>query len=277
MAPQVVHEIVEPLGMAVTLVRWDDRLLLIGPYTHEPMYPGSAEDELGRLGIPLARLRVYKLYRTRYAIVDAEYVRRGAVAVLRAAGRKPLHDEDATFAAETAQLQDEARRRHVRLQWLAAVASFKAVFLEGVEVVFIVLALSTRPELLDSAVPEIIRWQTPVAHMRRTALADVELGGKAIRKGDKVVMWYVSGNRDEDEIERPEDLVVDREQPRHHVSFGFGIHRCVGNRLAELQLRIVWEEILKRFPRIEVVGEPQRVRSNMIRGYSSLPVRIHAA
>jgi cytochrome P450 len=134
-----------------------------------------------------------------------------------------------------------------------------------------------RPDLLDSAVPEIIRWQTPVAHMRRTALEDIEFGGKTIRKGDKVVMWYVSGNRDEEEIARPDDLIVDREQPRHHVSFGFGIHRCVGNRLAELQLRIVWEEILERFRRIEVMGEPQRVRSNMIRGYQSLPVRVHPA
>ena len=85
-------------------------------------------------------------------------------------------------------------------------------------------------------VPEIIRWQTPVIHMRRTAVEDVELAGKTIRKGDKVVMWYISGNRDEDAIERPDDFIIDRARPRQHLSFGFGIHRCVGNRLAELQL-----------------------------------------
>jgi cytochrome P450 len=136
--------------------------------------------------------------------------------------------------------------------------------------------LRANPELIGGLVPEIIRWQTPIAHMRRTAVADVELGGKTIRKGDKVVMWYVSGNRDESEIERPDELMIERERPRSHISFGYGIHRCVGNRLAELQLRIVWEEILKRFSRIEVVGEPVRTTSNMIRGYQSLPVRLHA-
>jgi cytochrome P450 len=130
--------------------------------------------------------------------------------------------------------------------------------------------------LLDSAVPEIIRWQTPLPHMRRTALADTELGGKTIRKGDKVVMWYLSGNRDEEVIERPEDFIIDRARPRQHLSFGFGIHRCVGNRLAELQLRILWEEILERFTRIEVMSPPERVRSNFVRGYASMPVRLHA-
>ena len=96
-------------------------------------------------------------------------------------------------------------------------------------------------------VPEVIRWQTPLAHMRRTALQDTELGGKTIKKGDRVVMWYVSGNRDEEAIERPEEFFIDRARPRTHLSFGFGIHRCVGMRLAELQLRIVWQEMLKRF------------------------------
>src|ERR1700761_6977481 len=109
------------------------------------------------------------------------------------------------------------------------------------------------PELIPSMVSEIIRWQTPVAHMRRTALADIEFGGKQIKKGDKVVMWYVSGNRDETAIDDPYAFIVERERPRQHLSFGFGIHRCVGNRLAEMQLRIVWEEILKRFPTIELV------------------------
>jgi cytochrome P450 len=134
--------------------------------------------------------------------------------------------------------------------------------------------LRDNPGLIPSMVPEIIRWQTPLAHMRRTALADAELAGKKIRKGDKVVMWYVSGNRDETVIDNPNAFIIDRERPRQHLSFGFGIHRCVGNRLAEMQLRIVWEEILKRFQKIEVMGEPERIYSNFVKGYASLPVRI---
>jgi cytochrome P450 len=130
--------------------------------------------------------------------------------------------------------------------------------------------------LITNMVPEIIRWQTPVAHMRRTALEDVEFGGKAIRKGDKVVMWYVSGNRDETAIENPDAFVLGRERPRQHLSFGFGIHRCVGNRLAEMQLRVVWEEILKRFPLIEVVEEPVRLKSSFLRAYRKMNVRIPA-
>ena len=132
------------------------------------------------------------------------------------------------------------------------------------------------PALIESMVPEIIRYQTPLAHMRRTALVDVELSGKTIRKGDRVVMWYVSGNRDERAIADPDAFVIDRARPRQHLSFGFGIHRCVGNRLAELQLKIVWEEILKRFPTIEVMGPPKRVASAFVKGYESLPVRIPA-
>ncbi len=134
--------------------------------------------------------------------------------------------------------------------------------------------LRANPALLDSTIPEIIRWQTPLAHMRRTALSDIELGGKPIKAGDKVIMWYVSGNRDEEMIENPNELVVDRARPRQHLSFGFGVHRCVGNRLAEMQLRIVWEEILKRDLDIEVLGEPERVLSTFIKGYINLPVRI---
>ena len=134
--------------------------------------------------------------------------------------------------------------------------------------------LRANPKLIDSMVPEVIRWQTPLAHMRRTALQDTELGGKTIKKGDRVVMWYVSGNRDEDAIENPNEFIIDRPRPRTHLSFGFGIHRCVGMRLAELQLRIVWEEILKRFERIEVVGEPKRLYSSFVRGIEDLPVRI---
>jgi cytochrome P450 len=134
--------------------------------------------------------------------------------------------------------------------------------------------LRENPALIDSMVPEVIRWQTPLAHMRRTALVDTELGGKTIKTGDRVVMWYISGNRDEEVIERPNEFLIDRARPRTHLSFGFGIHRCVGMRLAELQLRIVWEEMLKRFDRIEVVGEPKRIYSSFIRGYEDLPVRI---
>ncbi len=134
--------------------------------------------------------------------------------------------------------------------------------------------LRANPALIESMVPEIIRWQTPLPHMRRTALVDTELGGKQIKKGDKVVMWYFSGNRDEEAIENPNQFIIDRARPRQHLSFGFGIHRCVGNRLAEMQIRILWEEILKRFPVIEIAGEPTRVLSNFVRGYTHLPVRI---
>ena len=134
--------------------------------------------------------------------------------------------------------------------------------------------LRADPSLIPSMVSEIIRWQTPLAHMRRTAVIDTEIAGQPIKKGDKVVMWYVSGNRDEAEIANPDAFIIDRERPRQHLSFGFGIHRCVGNRLAELQLKIIWEEILKRWTHIEVMGEPKRVRSSFVKGYESLPVRI---
>ena len=134
--------------------------------------------------------------------------------------------------------------------------------------------LRANPALVGSLVPEIIRWQTPLAHMRRTALQDTVLGGKQIKKGDKVVMWYLSGNRDEDAIDRASQFIIDRARPRQHLSFGFGIHRCVGNRLAEMQIRILWEEILQRFPVIEVVGPPKRVFSNFVRGFTALPVRL---
>jgi cytochrome P450 len=136
--------------------------------------------------------------------------------------------------------------------------------------------LRDNPALVSSMIPEIIRWQTPLTHMRRTALEDAEIGGKQIRKGDKVVMWYLSGNRDETVIDRADQFIIDRENPRHHLSFGFGIHRCMGNRLAELQLRIIWEEILKRFRFVEVVGEPERLLSNLVRGITRLPVKLHA-
>jgi cytochrome P450 len=132
------------------------------------------------------------------------------------------------------------------------------------------------PSLIPSMVSEIIRYVAPVIHMRRTAKEDVELGGKEIKKGDKVVMWYVSGNRDPEAIDDPDNFIIDRPRPRQHLSFGFGIHRCVGNRLAELQLRILWEEIMQRYPVIEVMGPAKRIYSNFIHGIKSLPVRIPA-
>ncbi|HPG04671.1 MAG TPA: cytochrome P450, partial [Rhodoblastus sp.] len=134
--------------------------------------------------------------------------------------------------------------------------------------------LRENPALIPSAVSEIIRYQTPLAHMRRTALQDFEFGGKQIRKGDKVVMWYISGNRDDETIDRPNEFIIDRERPRHHISFGFGIHRCVGNRLAELQLSILWEEILARKMDVRIVGAVERTPSNFVHGITKMPVQV---
>ncbi len=148
-----------------------------------------------------------------------------------------------------------------------------------------VLALNQNPKeydklradrsLIPSMVDEIIRWQTPLAHMRRTATQDTELGGKQIKKGEKVVMWYVSANRDEDVIPRANEFLIDRENSKQHLSFGWGVHFCMGSRIAELQLRVLWEEIMKRFREVEVVGEPVRVNSCFVKGYHELPVRVH--
>jgi cytochrome P450 len=137
--------------------------------------------------------------------------------------------------------------------------------------------LKANPALVDSMVPEAIRWQSPVAYQARRARVDTELHGKTIRQGDTVALWYMSGNRDGEAIENPEAFIIDRPRPREHISFGFGIHRCVGNRLAELQLRVLWEEILKmNWKRIEVTAEPQRMFSSILRGITYMPVRIHA-
>ncbi|MEM7019501.1 MAG: cytochrome P450 [Pseudomonadota bacterium] len=148
-----------------------------------------------------------------------------------------------------------------------------------------VLALNKNPveydklhkdhSLVPNMVSEIIRYHTPLPYMRRTANQDIEIRGKQIKKNDQLLMWYVSGNRDEDEIERPDEFIIDRPRARHHLSFGFGIHRCMGNRLAEMQLRILWEEIMTRFQMVEVVGEPKRLRSSFIRGITELPVQVH--
>ena len=138
------------------------------------------------------------------------------------------------------------------------------------------IKLKNNPDLIPNMVSEIIRWQTPLAYMRRVAKQDVELNGQTIKKGDKVIMWYASGNRDERAIEQPDQFIIDRKKARNHLSFGFGIHRCMGNRLAELQLRILWEELLKRFDKIETLGEPKYVQSNFVRGYSELMVQLTA-
>ena len=135
--------------------------------------------------------------------------------------------------------------------------------------------LRDNPTLIPNLVSEIIRWQTPVIHMRRTALKDHELGGQKIKEGDKVVMWYLSGNHDEAVFENADRLIIDRPNARSHVAFGFGVHRCMGNRLAELQLRVLWEEIMKRFHTVELVDEVTRLPNNFIRGIKDVPVRLH--
>ncbi|MDA0760516.1 MAG: cytochrome P450 [Proteobacteria bacterium] len=134
--------------------------------------------------------------------------------------------------------------------------------------------LIANPNLIPNMVAEVIRWQTPLAYMRRTANEDCTLGGKDIKAGDQLLMWYASGNRDTDVFTDPEQLDIERKNARQHLSFGFGIHRCMGNRLAELQLRILWEEILTRFERIEVLEEPSRTLSSFVKGYTHMPVRV---
>ena len=135
--------------------------------------------------------------------------------------------------------------------------------------------LRNNPSVIPNMVSEIIRWQTPLAHMRRIANRDYEINGQTIKQGDKVIMWYLSGNRDERAIENPNEFIIDRARARQHLSFGFGPHRCMGNRLAELQLRILWEEIQQRFHMVEVVGDVERVPSNFVHGYTKMPVVVH--
>ena len=131
------------------------------------------------------------------------------------------------------------------------------------------------PGLIPKMVPEIIRWQTPLSYMRRTATQDVELGGKQILKDDQLLMWYVSANRDEDMFgANANDIDIERDNADRHLSFGYGVHFCMGSRLAELQLRILWEELLGRFERVEVVGEPERTFSSFVNGYQHLPVQV---
>lgn len=136
--------------------------------------------------------------------------------------------------------------------------------------------LRANPKLVGTMVPEAIRWQTPLISMRRTAVCDFEFREQQIRKGDMVVMWYLSGNRDERAIDRPNEFIIDRARPREHLSFGYGVHRCLGNRLAEMQLRVMWEEILQRFDRVEVVEDPVRASSTVFHAIQELPVRVSA-
>ncbi len=134
--------------------------------------------------------------------------------------------------------------------------------------------LKADPSLIEKFVPEVIRWQTPLAYMRRTATKDTVLNGKEIKKDDQLLMWYISANMDEDIFENPEVLDIDRENADRQLSFGYGIHFCMGSRVAELQLRVLWEEMLKRFETIEVLAEPERVFSSFVHGYASMPVKV---
>lgn len=135
--------------------------------------------------------------------------------------------------------------------------------------------LEADPSLIPNAVQDIIRWQTPLAHMRRTALQDAELGGQKIRAGDKLALWYLSANRDESVFGDDADkIVVDRPNARRHLAFGHGIHRCVGARLAELQISVLLEEMAARRMRVNVIGEPTRVSACFVHGYRKLPVEI---
>ena len=134
--------------------------------------------------------------------------------------------------------------------------------------------LEANPALIPNAVQEIIRWQTPLAHMRRTVEEDTELDGHRMHKGDKVVLWYISANRDESVFTDPDKLIVDRENARRHLSFGYGIHRCVGARVAELQLVTLLEEMAARRLRVNVLAEPERVPACFVHGYKSLQVTL---
>ena len=134
--------------------------------------------------------------------------------------------------------------------------------------------LRSNPALIPNMVAEVIRYQTPLAYMARRALVDVEMHGETIRAGDKVAMWYISGNRDHNQFDNPDRFWIDRPNARQHLSFGFGIHRCMGNRLAEMQLRILWEEVLKRYPYVQVCGPPTRVASSFVHGYAKMTAKI---
>ncbi len=128
--------------------------------------------------------------------------------------------------------------------------------------------------VIPNTVQECIRYVTPLAHMRRTATEDADLFGHQIAKGDKLILWYISANRDEAVFENPDKLIVTRENARRHLSFGYGIHRCVGARLAELQLKILLEEMHERRMRVNVTGKVERVRANFVHGFRRLDVTL---
>lgn len=131
-----------------------------------------------------------------------------------------------------------------------------------------------KPELIPNAVQECIRYQTPLAHMRRTCTEDTEVFGQKIKKGDKLILWYLSANRDADVFTNGDKLDISRDNARRHLAFGYGIHRCVGARLAELQLRVLLEEMHKRRMRVHVAGDVERVRANFVHGFRKLEVEI---
>lgn len=134
--------------------------------------------------------------------------------------------------------------------------------------------LQDNPDLIPNTVQEIIRWQTPLAHMRRTALEDADLFGHQIKQGDKLIMWYISANRDESVFENADQIDIERENARRHLAFGYGIHRCVGARLAELQVRILLEEMAKRRMQVNVTGEVKRVHACFVHGFRKMQVRL---
>ena len=134
--------------------------------------------------------------------------------------------------------------------------------------------LERNPDLIPNAVQEILRWQTPLAHMQRTAMEDTELFGHKIEQGDRIALWYLSANRDESIFDNPDKLIVDRENARRHLAFGYGIHRCVGARLAELQIRILLEEMAARRLRVNVLAEPERVAACFVHGYRAMQVEL---
>ncbi|GAB4012080.1 cytochrome P450 [Nocardioides ultimimeridianus] len=134
--------------------------------------------------------------------------------------------------------------------------------------------LQEDPSLIPDAVEEFLRWASPVYHFRRTATRDVELGGKQIKEGDKVVMWFASGNRDEDVFENPYDFDVTRKNI-DHVTFGKGSpHLCMGNNLARMEIRLMFEELIPRLASIQLAGDVRRVRSNFVNGIKTLPVKV---
>jgi cholest-4-en-3-one 26-monooxygenase len=137
--------------------------------------------------------------------------------------------------------------------------------------------LVAEPQLIDSAIEEILRWATPVMYFRRNAVDDTEVGGRSIRAGEKISLWYISANRDEELFEDPFAFDIGRD-PNPHIAFGGGgPHFCLGAQLARLEMRLLFEELIARVPRVEALGPPERLRSNFINGIKHLPVRLAPA